>query len=214
MTTLHARRRALVLLLTPMTGLAMSQTVIESALADLQRYLAAAGNLILGAASRADAIDPLAVSAAQRPEVSAELRSVSSAITRLRASNEILLMDLSSYVDGMRAKAFDEDRRTAAWRHVSRSVMAVSDVVRHTRQVALHSRWLDASLTDADRVELERTFEGRGLLLARLAQLSAPATPAEIDEVDRVNFQYRRLVESMDRLNVAVAAAARRLATT
>lgn len=212
--TLHARRRALVLLLTPMSGLAMSQTVIENALADLQRYLAAAGNLISGAVSRADAIDPLGVPAAQRPAVSAELRSVSSAITRLRASNVIFLMDLSSYVDGMRAKAFDEDRRSAAWGHVFRSVMAVSDVVRHTRQVALTSRWLDASLTDADRVELERTFEGRGLLLARLAQLSAPATPAEIDEVDRVNFQYRRLVESMDRLNVAVAAAARRLVTT
>jgi hypothetical protein len=206
------RRSAITLLALPLAGLATAQTVVETSLADLRRYLVAASNLVLGLTARAEAIDPAAVPLAQRAEVVAELKGVSSAIARLRASNEILLMDLSWYLEGVRSGRFDDESRRGAWYQVSRSVSAVSEVVRRTQKVVEGSRWLDTSLSDADRLTLERTLQGRGILLGRLSSLPPPVTPVEIEEVDRINGHYRRLVESMDRLNEAVAGAARRLA--
>lgn len=205
------RRRAFALMLLPLAG-AAAQTVAESTLADLRRYLVAARNLLLGLTDKAEALDTLTVPVAQRAQVVAELRGVSSAIARLRASNEILLLDLSWYVDGVRSGRIDAERREGAWRQVSRSVGAVSEVVRETQEIVLGSRWLDTSLSDADRLTLNKTLQGRGLVLGRLTELSPPITPLEVDEVDRLNGHYRSLVQSMDRLATAVAAAGRRLA--
>ena len=206
------RRRAIVLMLLPLAGLVAAQTVAEATLADLRRYLVAARNLLLGLTDRAEALDTVTVPAAQRAQVVAELRGVSSSISRLRASNEILMLDLSWYVDGMRSGRIDAERREGAWRQVSRSVGAVSEVVRVTQEIVLGSRWLDTSLSDVDRLTLEKTLRGRGIVLGRLAELSPPATPLEVDEVDRLNGHYRSLVQAMDRLATAVAAAGRRLA--
>lgn len=205
------RRCAIALMLSPLAGLVAAQTIAEATFADLRRYLSAARNLLLGLTDKADALDAVTVPVAQRAQVVAELRGVSSAIARLRASNEILLLDLSWYVDGVRSGRIDAERRDGAWRQVSRSVGAVSEVVRETQEIVLGSQWLDASLADTDRLTLEKTLRGRGIVLGRLADLSPPATPLEVDEVDRLNSHYRSLVQAMDRLAIAVAAAGRRL---
>jgi hypothetical protein len=73
------------------------------------------------------------------------------------------------------------------------------------------SKWLKAAIDEKDRLDLREVLLARSGLLERLAALPAPSIPEDLDHLERINQQYRKLIASLAELNIALTRAADRL---
>ena len=199
------------LLLSLAFGFAVSQTVLSSALQELTRYYGAAGRFIASAVSGVNKVEAAQIPQSNRNEVRDELNKISFAISTLRASQMPLVFDLSEYVDKVRARTLEGERREDAWRSILGSVDRVSQVVKTTLDIVETSRWLKVTLDERDRLALREVLLGRASLLQRLRPLPAPGTADEIDQLDQMNRFYGQLVRSLGDLNAALVRATERL---
>jgi hypothetical protein len=207
----YALKALTALLLSLAFGFAVSQTVLSSALQELTRYYGAAATLIANAVSGVNKVEAAQIPQSDRNEVRDELKKISFAISRLRASQMPLVFDLSEYVGRVRARTLDGESRENAWRSILWSVDSVSEIVKTTLDVVETSRWLKVTLDEQDRLALREVLLGRVSLLQRLRSLPAPGTADEIDQLDQMNRFYRQLMRSLGELNAALTRATERL---
>jgi len=199
------------LLLSLAFGLAVSQTILSSALQELTRYYGAAGRFVANAVSGVNKVEAAQIPQSDRNEVRDELRKISNAISMLRASQEPLVFDLSDYVDQVRAGKLDEERREKVWRSILSSAGRVSGLVHTTLDIVETSRWLKVTLDAKDRLALREVLLGRSLLLQTFRSLPPPGTDDEIDQLAQMNKFYRELIKSLGALNSALTLATERL---
>ena len=204
-------KRLPALLLSVAFGFAVSQTVLSSALQELTRYCGAAATLIANAVSGVNKVEAAQIPQSDRNEVRNELKKISFEISTLLVSQMALVFDLSEYVDKVRARTLDGERRENEWRLILSSIDKVSQIVKTTLDVVETSRWLKVTLDEQDRLALREVLLGRVSLLQRLRSLPAPGTAEEIDQLDQMNRFYRQLMKSLGELNVALTRATERL---
>lgn len=208
----YASKAVTALLLSLTFGFAVSQTVLSSALEELTRFYVAAAALVGNAVSGVNDLKAAQIPQSDRNEVRDELRSVSLAISRLRASQAPLIEDLSEYVSDLQAGKLDAQSSGDEWELILGSVKRVSGVVKTTLEVVEDSRWLKVTLDERDRLALREVLLGRASLLDRFSALPAPTTVEEIRQLDRMNRFYRQLFRSLEDLNVALTRATERIA--
>ena len=206
-----ALKRLPALLLYLAFGFAVSQTVLSNALQELTRYYRAAATLIANAVAGVNKVEAAQIPRSDRDEVRNELKQISFEISELLVSQMALVFDLSEYVDKVRARTLDGERRENEWRLILSSIDRVSQIVKTTLDVVETSRWLKVTLDEQDRLALREVLLGRASLLQRLRSLPAPGAADEIDQLDQMNRFYRQLMKSLGELNVALTRATERL---
>lgn len=204
-------KRLPALLLSVAFGFAVSQTVLSIALQELTRYCGAAATLIANAVSGVNKVEAAQIPQSDRNEVRNELKKISFEISTLLVGQMALVFDLSEYVNKVRARTLDGERRENEWRLILSSIDRVSQIVKTTLDVVESSRWLKVTLDEQDRLALREVLLSRASLLQRLRSLPAPGTADEIDQLDQMNRFYRQLMKSLGELNVALTRATERL---
>ena len=194
-----------------LSSLALPQTTLTLALADLTRFYGAAVSLVANAISGVNKIESAQIPNADRKQVVDELKKVSQAISKLRSGQAPLVVDLADYVNKVRSGQLSGADRDFEWGRIDLSMAKVSEAVRTTLAVVDGSRWLKVALTAEDRLALRETLQSRDLVLSRLMSLPPPQTASEIDQLDRMNKFYQRLVKSLGELNAALTRAVDRL---
>ena len=199
------------LLLSLAFGVAVSQTVLSSALQELGRYFRAAATLIGNTVSGVDTVQAAQIPQSDRTAVRDELKKISFALSTLYAEQSPLVFDLSDYVSRARSGELVGERRENAWRSILLGVNRVATIVNSTLDVVETSRFLKVTLNEQDRLALREVLLGRASLLKRLRSLPTPGTPDEIDQLDEMNKFYRELMNSLKNLNASLTRATERL---
>lgn len=192
--------------------MAVGQTLTSTLLEDLSRYIGAAARLTANATIGIDKANAAPIpNTALRKEAGEELKGISRALSELRVKQTPLVEDLSEYTKDVRTRGFNHQRHDRSWQEILSIVEVVSRTVQATLSVVERSKWLKVALDENDRVELREVIMTRGILLSRFARIPTPSRPEELEQLDRMNGQYRQLMKSLHALNIALTRATDRL---
>jgi hypothetical protein len=188
-----------------------TQTLLTLLLEDLSRYFGAATRLTTAAIAGVDGLRPVSILPEHRQEAEQELRRLSFALSALKATQSVFVEDLSQYTGDVREGRLSGDGRLRQWKLILSSVGRISEVVSDAVEGIERSNWLKVAFNPEDRLALREVLLERRGLLSRLRPLPAPGTPEELEQLDGINQHYRRLIASLNALNIALTRAADRL---
>lgn len=171
--------------------------VVEKAFGDSVKLLEKLGGV--AAALRGEGL-----SLDERARVKAEADDLARALSRVLATNMVIVADLDQYIADARAREATPERAARQWRDICREMETQLGQVAAAQSVLARGGAIGASFGAEERVNLDLALASRAGLLGRLSALPAPMTDAEIAALERLNARYKEVVARTRAARVAL----------